>query len=260
MSQFVRYAVHSNISYGILEDGVIAEVKGSLFSHTRTGVTRRAEEVRLLAPCEPAKILAVGRNYKTHLKSPVPGATPLPEPVRPEVFFKPVSSIQYPGGPIVVPSDSTDLHYEGELVLVIGRRVRRASKEEARAAIFGATCGNDVSERNWQRGADKDVQWWRAKGCDTFSPFGPAIVTGLDYDNLRLRTRLNGETVQDQSTADMIFDCATMVSFISRYLTLEPGDIVYTGTPGQTRPMKPGDTVEVELEGIGVLRNPIIAE
>jgi 2-keto-4-pentenoate hydratase/2-oxohepta-3-ene-1,7-dioic acid hydratase in catechol pathway len=256
MTKFVRYSLNSHISYGILDGDSIRELNGDLFQHSATGVSHALSAVKLLAPCVPAKILAVGRNYKTHLSGPVK----LPEPSRPEVFFKPTSSVQDPDGPIVVPADSNNLHFEGELVLVMGKHLRRASKDEARAAIFGVTCGNDVSERDWQRGPDKDIQWWRAKGCDTFSPFGPAIVTDLDYENLRLTTRLNGETVQDQTTADMIFDCPTMVSFISRYLTIEPGDVIYTGTPGQTRPMKPGDTVEVELEGIGVLRNPVVGE
>jgi 2-keto-4-pentenoate hydratase/2-oxohepta-3-ene-1,7-dioic acid hydratase in catechol pathway len=256
MSNFIRYAVNGKAYYGILEGERIAELAGGLFDPSPTPVSRNLSEVKLLAPCAPSKILAVGRNYKTHLSGPIK----LPEPTRPEVFFKPVSSLQDPEGPIVAPSDSTDLHFEGELVLVIGKPLRRASKAEAVDGIFGVTCGNDLSERNWQRGPDKDVQWWRAKGCDTFAPIGPAIVTGLDYGNLRLRTRLNGEVVQDQSTADLIFDCATVVSFISRYVTLEPGDIVFTGTPGQTQPMKPGDVVEVEIEGVGVLRNPLVAE
>jgi len=254
MTKFVRYAVNSFTYNGILEGDEILELQPDLFSHTYTGKKLGVSDIKLLAPCTPRKIVAVGRNYKTHLTGPVK----LPEPTRPEIFFKPTSSLQDPGGPIVVPPDSTDLHFEGELVLVIGRRLRHASEDEAATGIFGVTCGNDVSERNWQRGPDKDVQWWRAKGCDTFSPLGPAIVTGLDYSNLRLRTRLNGEVVQDQSTADLIFDCPTVVSFISRYLTLEPGDVIFTGTPGQTRPMKPGDTVEVEIEGIGVLRNPVV--
>jgi len=253
---FARFIHNSTPSYGILENGSIAALEGDLFQHRPTGVTHNLSDVRLLAPCSPRQVIAVGRNYKSHLQGP----TKLPEPTRPEIFFKPVSSLQDPGGPIVVPPDSTDLHYEGELVLVIGKHLRHASKDEARDAIFGVTCGNDLSERNWQRGPDKDVQWWRAKGCDTFSPLGPVIVTGLDYDNLRLRTLLNGEVVQDQGTADLIFDCATVVSFISRYITLEPSDVIYTGTPGQTRPMKPGDVVEVDIESIGVLRNPVIAE
>ena len=256
MTRFVRYSVHSQTYHGILDEGGIIELSADLSTYTFTGRKYGLSEVKLLTPCVPRKIVAVGRNYKTHLTGPVK----LPEPTRPEIFFKPTSSLQHPEWPIVVPPDSTDLHFEGELVLVIGRKLRHASKEEAAAGIFGLTCGNDVSERNWQRGPDKDVQWWRAKGCDTFSPLGPAIVTGLDYGNLRLCTRLNGELVQDQSTADLIFDCPTMVSFISRYMTLHPGDVIYTGTPGQTRPMKPGDLVEVEIEGIGVLRNPVIAE
>ncbi|MBV8847504.1 MAG: fumarylacetoacetate hydrolase family protein [Bryobacterales bacterium] len=253
MTQFVRYSANSQIHYGILEGERIHELQGDLFSYTASGVERNLSDLRLLAPCAPRQILAVGRNYKTHLSGPVK----LPEPTRPEIFFKPISSLQDPEGPIIVPPDSSDLHFEGELVLIIGSRLKNAGKDEADAAIFGVTCGNDVSERNWQRGPDKDVQWWRAKGSDTFSPFGPVIVTGLDYGNLRLTTRLNGETVQDQRTSDLIFDCPTMVSFISRYITLEPGDVIYTGTPGQTRPMRPGDMVEVEIEGIGVLRNPV---
>lgn len=256
MSHFVRYAVNSKTYYGILEGDQVAELEGGFFHLSPTPVTRKLAEVKLLAPCAPSKILAVGRNYRTHLSGPVK----LAEPTRPEVFFKPVSSLQDPEGPIVVPSDSTDLHFEGELVLVIGKRLRHASKAEAADGIFGVTCGNDVSERNWQRGPDKDLQWWRAKGCDTFTPIGPVVATGLNYGRLRLSTRLNGEVVQDQSTADLIFDCATVVSVISRYITLEPGDIVFTGTPGQTRAMKPGDVVEVEIEGVGVLRNPLVAE
>ncbi|MCS7316470.1 MAG: fumarylacetoacetate hydrolase family protein, partial [Bryobacterales bacterium] len=123
-------------------------------------------------------------------------------------------------------------------------------------AIFGVTCGNDVSERDWQK---SDIQWWRAKGADTFAPMGPAIARGLDYGNLRLRTRLNGKVVQEQSTADLLFDGPAIVSFASRYVTLEPGDVIFTGTPGTTQAVKPGDVIEVEIEGIGVLRNPVIA-
>jgi len=204
-----------------------------------------------LAPCDPGKILAVGLNYKSHLGG-------RQQPAHPEMFYKPVTALQNPGGPIEIPRDATDLHYEGELVAVIGKKTRNVSPEEARGAIFGVTCGNDVSERNWQHGAGKDLQWWRAKGCDTFAPLGPVIVTGIDYGNLLLQTRLNGEVVQKQTTADLIFDCAKIVSWISGWVTLLPGDIIYTGTPGSTRKMAPGDVVEVEIEGIGVLRNPVV--
>ncbi len=253
MTTFIRYRVNSHAAYGLLEGEVITELEGDLFSHTRTSVRRRLGEVQVLAPCTPGKVLAVGRNYKSHLGT-------RPTPSRPEIFYKPISSLQDPDGPIVLPPDAVNAHFEGELVLVIGRRLRHASREQAEAAIFGVTCGNDVSERDWQSGPDKDIQWWRAKGSDTFSPLGPVIVTGLDYDNLRLTTRVNGEVAQDQSTADLTFDCPTVVSFLSRYLTLEPGDVIYTGTPGSTRKMNPGDIIEVEIEGIGVLRNPVAAE
>ena len=253
MTKFIRYKVGSHIAYGILEDDIVAEVEGTLFEHKPTDVRRKLSEVTLLHPGTPGKVLAVGRNYKSHLGT-------RPQPPQPEIFYKPISCLQDPDGAVVIPRDSTDLHYEAELVLVIGKRVRHASKLEAEAAILGVTCGNDISERAWQGGPAKDLQWWRAKGSDTFGPFGPVVVTGADYGNLRLQSRLNGVIVQDQTTADLIFDCATVVSFISNYLTLEQGDIIYTGTPGETRAMKPGDVVEVEIESIGVLRNPVVAE
>jgi 2-keto-4-pentenoate hydratase/2-oxohepta-3-ene-1,7-dioic acid hydratase in catechol pathway len=192
----------------------------------------------------------VGLNYKSHLGS-------RPQPDIPGMFYKPISALQDPDGPIVIPRDATEVHSEGELVVVIGRQVRNASKEEARDAIFGVTCGNDVSERNWQHGEKKDLQWWRAKGSDTFAPLGPAILAGADYGNLVLQTRMNGEVVQKQSTSDLIFDCPSIVSWVSAWVTLMPGDVIYTGTPGNTRRMSPGDVVEVEIEGIGTLRNPV---
>ena len=169
--------------------------------------------------------------------------------------------LQSPDGPITIPPDAQNVHYEGELVLVIGRRTRHASPEEAAQSIFGVTCGNDVSERDWQNGSLelKDLQWWRAKGSDTFGPLGPAIVTGIDFSNLLLTTRLNGETVQRQFTSDLLFPAPEIVSYISRWVTLEPGDMIYTGTPGSTKKMNPGNMVEVEIEGIGVLRNKVVA-
>ena len=253
MTRFVRFRAGSHVASGIQEGDTVTEIEGSLFDHKVTSKRHKLGQVTLLCPCQPGKILAVGRNFKSHFAD-------RPHPKRPELFYKPISCLQDPDGPIVHPKDATDLHHEGELVFVFGKRLRNASPEEAKAAIFGVTCGNDVSERQWQHGPEKDVQWWRAKGCDTFGPLGPAIVTGLDPDNLRLITRLNGEVIQDQSTSDFIFDSATQVSFASRYVTIEQGDIMFTGTPGTTRAMKPGDVVEVEIEGIGILRNPIVAE
>jgi 2-keto-4-pentenoate hydratase/2-oxohepta-3-ene-1,7-dioic acid hydratase in catechol pathway len=251
VTQYIRYRAASGNAYGILEGDTVRELRGDLFaSPAETGVRHQRSEVKLLHSCLPGKILAVGLNYKSHLGS-------RPAPASPEIFYKPVSALLDPEGTIVIPKDATDVHYEGELVVVIGKQARRLDKEQARAAIFGVTCGNDVSERQWQNGPAKDLQWWRAKGADTFAPLGPVIVAGIDYGKLLLQTRLNGDVVQKQFTSDLLFDCPAIVSWVSQWVTLEPGDIIYTGTPGATKRMKPGDKVEVEIEGIGVLRNTI---
>jgi len=249
LTKYVRYLKDSATAYGILDGATIHEIRGDLFgAREPSGAVHPLSGVKLLFPCQPSKILAVGRNYKSHL-----GDRKAPD--RPEMFYKPVSALQHPGDPIVIPQDAANVHFEGEMAIVIGRRVSQASAEEASAAIFGVTCGNDVSERNWQRNTDR--QWWRAKGCDTFAPLGPWIVTGLDYSDLALETRVNGEVMQQQRTSDLIFDVPTVIAFVSRYVTLTPGDLIYTGTPGNTKQMSPGDVIEVELEGIGILRNPV---
>ena len=223
MTKYTRYRTGSASSYGILDGESIREIAGDLFGgRSETGATHRLADVKLLYPCQPTKILCVGLNYKSHLGG-------RPQPSQPEIFYKPLSALQDPGGPIAIPRD----------------------------AIFGVTCGNDVSERNWQHGPGKDLQWWRAKGSDTFAPFGPAIVTGIDYSNLLLTTRLNGEVVQQQYTSDLIFDCPAIVSWISGWVTLMPGDVIYTGTPGNTRKMAKGHVVQVEIQDIGVLENPV---
>jgi 2-keto-4-pentenoate hydratase/2-oxohepta-3-ene-1,7-dioic acid hydratase in catechol pathway len=251
VTKYIRYRTSSAIGQGILDGDIVREVRGDIFgAYAETGTTLKLSDVKLLFPCRPGKILAVGLNYKSHLGG-------RPQPAHPEMFYKPVTALQDPGGPIVIPREATDVHYEGELVVVVGKPVKNATREEARGAVFGVTCGNDVSERNWQHGQGKDLQWWRAKGSDTFAPLGPAIVTGLDYGNLLLQTRLNGEVVQKQFTADLIFDCPAIVEWVSGWVTLLPGDIIYTGTPGSTRKLSPGDVVEVEIENIGTLRNTV---
>jgi 2-keto-4-pentenoate hydratase/2-oxohepta-3-ene-1,7-dioic acid hydratase in catechol pathway len=253
ITRYVRFRRGSAVSYGVLEGETVQPFRGDLFgSRQPSGSRIKLSEVELLYPCVPPKILAIGLNYKTHVGTRKP-------PSRPEVFYKPVTALQNPGGEIVIPPDARNVHYEGELVLVIGKTARRVDEAAAREAIFGVSCGNDVSERDWQGGSDKDLQWWRAKGADTFAPLGPVIVRGLDYGNLLLQTRLNGEVVQKQSTSDLLFGPVALVSFISRFVTLNPGDLIYTGTPGTTRRMNPGDTVEVDIEGIGVLRNKVSA-
>jgi 2-keto-4-pentenoate hydratase/2-oxohepta-3-ene-1,7-dioic acid hydratase in catechol pathway len=249
VKRFVRYEYRGEISYGILRGEAIAQIEGGLFGGgAETGKALGLGEVRLLWPCAPSKILAVGLNYRSHLGE-------RPAPARPELFWKPVSCLLEPGGAIVIPREARNVHYEGELAVVIGRTAKDVSPEEAAGCIFGYTCGNDVSERDWQKG---DLQWWRAKGSDTFGPLGPAIAVGLDYKASRLQTRVNGEVRQSQMLSDLLFDPAAVVSHASRCVTLFPGDVIYTGTPGSTRALQPGDAVEVEIDGIGLLRNRVV--
>jgi 2-keto-4-pentenoate hydratase/2-oxohepta-3-ene-1,7-dioic acid hydratase in catechol pathway len=246
--RYVRYQHGAGISYGVLDGDSVREMRADLFgSRAETGKKVKLSAVKLLWPCEPRKVLAVGLNYKSHL-----GNRPAPE--KPELFYKPPTSLQHPDGEIVIPPGAKNVHYEGELVIVIGKGGRAIPAARAEEHIFGYTCGNDVSERDWQRG---DLQWWRAKGSDTFAPLGPAIAVNLDHKKSRLQTRVNGEVKQSQLLSDLLFDAPAIVSFASQYVTLERGDVIYTGTPGATSAMKPGDIVEVEIDGIGVLRNRV---
>jgi len=248
---FVRYEHEGTVSYGRLEGDTIQPLDGDLFSDpTDRGEQIRLSEVRLLAPVEPSKVIAVGLNYQSHLGNSA-------GPAEPALFAKLPTSIIGPGEAIVLPRDSTNVHYETEMVIVIGKKAKNVSVEEAGDYIFGVTCGNDVSARDWQR---SDLQWFRAKASDTFGPIGPVIARGLDYDNLMIEGRVNGETVQKQRTDDLIFSTADIVSFTSRYVTLLPGDVIFTGTPGRTSALEPGDVVEIEVEGVGILSNPVVRE
>ncbi len=249
VTKYVRYSHEGITSYGILDGETIRALDGNLFSTPRpTGRTLRLSDVELLAPVAPSKVIAVGLNYQSHLGNREPAAYP-------GLFAKYPTSIVGHGANIIIPSDSKNLHYEGELVIVIGREAHNVSAAEAPDYILGVTAGNDVSERDWQR---DDLQWLRAKGSDTFGPVGPAIVTGLNYNDLLVQTRLNGEVRQSESTADLIFGIDEIVSYVSRYFTLLPGDLIFTGTPGSTSAMKAGDVVEIEVQGVGVLRNTLV--
>jgi 2-keto-4-pentenoate hydratase/2-oxohepta-3-ene-1,7-dioic acid hydratase in catechol pathway len=248
ITRYVRYAAGGAVSYGILDGMAVKELRGDIFKVAeQTGRTLDLREVKLLAPCTPSKVLAIGINYKTHLGDRA-------APASPRVFLKLPTSIVGPEDPIVFPEGAGNVHFEGEMVAVIGKEAKKISKTEAADFVFGVTAGNDVSERDWQKG---DSQWYRAKASDTFGPIGPSIVQGLNYNDLLLQSRLNGEVKQSQRTSDMMFDVATQVSYISQFITLFPGDIIFTGTPGQTQAMKRGDVIEVEVEGVGILRNSI---
>src|SRR5581483_17640 len=254
-AKFVRFRKSNKSAYGILDGDTIREIRGGLFgSHAETGAKYRLSDVKLLCPVpEPSKILALAGNYRSHLGKR--DAAP-----HPEIFYKPPSCLQNPEDVIIIPTTATNVHHECELVIVIGKKASNLSLDRAHDVIFGVTCGNDVSEREWQNGPKKDVQWWRAKGADTFGPTGPAVVRGINYGNLGIQCRLNGKVVQKDSTSNLVHDCPTIVSFVSQFVTLFPGDLIFTGTPGTTVKMNPGDIVEVEIEGIGVLRNKVTAE
>ncbi len=256
ITRYVRFERNGAVAFGELEGETIHPISGDLFgARERSGDTVALADVKLRYPVEPPKILCVGRNYASHIGD-------RPTPVRPEMFYKPPTALQDPGGDIVLPPDSKDVHYEAELVIVMAKEARNVSEDDAADYILGYTCGNDVSDRNWQGGSQgdkQDVQWWRAKGSDTFGPFGPAVAVGLDVLKSRIQLRLNGEVKQTQILSDLIFKPAQIVSFVSRYVTLFQGDIIFTGTPGTTSAMKAGDVVEVEIDGIGVLKNNVVA-
>ena len=254
--KLVRFQAGGQIRHGIAEGENIREIEGDLFGdHALTGSGFPLNTVKLLTPCVPSKMLALGLNYALHVQE---SGSDRQAPSQPEPFYKVPSSLCDPGDPICIPPGAGMTHFEGELVAVIGKTCKRVAPENALEYVLGYTCGNDVSARGWQRG---DLQWWRGKSSDTFSPMGPWIETDIaDPSKLTLETRLNGEVKQHSGTDQMIFDVPTMVSFISQVVTLLPGDAIFTGTCEGVGPMEDGDTVEIEISQIGVLRNPVMRE
>lgn len=258
VTRYVRYDHGGSVAHGILQGDRVQPIEGDLFgTRTAAGNPLPLGEVKLLYPTQPRKILALAGNYRSHI-----GDTP--PPAHPEPFYKPITCLQHPEGEIIFPPGAQDVHYEAELVIVIGKRAKNVPPEQANEYILGYTCGNDVSERNWQNGSidgeeNKDLQWWRAKGAETFGPAGPCVAVGLDYEKSKIQLRLNSEVKQEAMLSDLIHKPPETVSFISRYVTLEPGDLIFTGTSGTTSAMKPGDVVEVEIDGIGILRNKVAA-
>ena len=247
----IRYEADGAIRHGVLEGDQISEIEGDFFGELRrTGRKDDLSGVAVRHPTTPSKIINLAGNYLSHMGDRPPFDKPQP-------FVATPSSALDPDAPIVILPEAHNVHYEGEMAVIIGRRASGIEPSQVRRHILGVCAANDVSERDWQGGDDKDVQWWRAKSADTFSPFGPVIATDLDYSNLDLTTRLNGATVQSCNTSQLIFGVDEIVSFVSRFMTLEPGDAVFTGTSGETSRMQDGDLVEVELSGCGVLRNPV---
>jgi len=249
-----RFEYKGKISTGCWEGDRVRICSGDMLTGCElSSATLGSEEVRLLAPALPGKIIGIGRNYAEHAREL--GNTP-PE-AEPLIFLKPPSSILASGEPILLPRVSQRVDHEAELGVVIGKTARGLSGEDDPLRyVFGYACVNDVTARDLQK---KDIQFTRAKGFDTFCPFGPWIETDLDPANLRVEARVNGERRQSGNTADMIFPVARLIRFLSGIMTLNPGDLIATGTPAGVGPLAHGDLVEVEVEGIGVLRNPVQA-
>ena len=244
-TRFIRY------TYNGEEGGARLRPGGALEVITGPEV-ERLEDVELLPPVAPTKIIGIGLNYREHAREM---GKKLPE--EPMMFLMPSTAVIGPGQAIVLPPGYARIDYEGELALVFGERCRNVPAERAFEVLAGFSCFCDVSVRDLQK---RDVQYTRAKGFDTFAPLGPYLVSGVDPRALRIITRLNGETRQDSSTADMIFSIPRLVEHVTRVMTMLPGDVIATGTPPGVGPLSPGDVVEVEIESIGTLKCPVVAE
>jgi 2-keto-4-pentenoate hydratase/2-oxohepta-3-ene-1,7-dioic acid hydratase in catechol pathway len=253
--RITRFTTGEDPVFGLV-DGAgekIAEITGDpLYQKIElTGATHLVDDVRLLAPVIPrSKVIGIGRNYADHARE-----MGTEVPAEPMMFLIPNTAVVGPGEPVVIPPMTSEVHYEGELAVVIGRLCKDVEPQDVAKVVFGYTCANDVTARDLQRG---DGQWARAKGMDTFCPLGPWIETDLDTSNLSVVTRRDGEVVQDGTTADMVHGVATLVSHASKAFTLLPGDVILTGTPAGVGPVVAGQRVEVEIEGIGVLSNPFV--
>jgi 2-keto-4-pentenoate hydratase/2-oxohepta-3-ene-1,7-dioic acid hydratase in catechol pathway len=256
--KYGRFTQHGRTFFGVIEGAEVTELEGSLFdSPVRTGVRHSLYELKLLPPCVPSSFYCAGINYAAHIDW-VNRKTGLSRkvPTKADIGYRSPSALIAGDEAIVIPADSLGpVQFEGEFVAVIGKTARNLSESDALSCVLGYTLGNDVSERTWQ---EHDRTQWRSKNCDTFKPFGPVIVTGLDPMNQIVTVRLNGQTVSEYSTSKMLFSLQHYIARITQYITLHPGDVIWLGTDGPTEPdLKDGDVVEICNEHIGVLRNPV---
>ncbi|MGI5838255.1 MAG: fumarylacetoacetate hydrolase family protein [bacterium] len=253
--KFVRYLHGGKECYGVWQDDMIEEITGDIYSaYSLTGNKIPFDAVKLLAPVTPSKIVAIGLNYLDHVKE---GGQDREPPKEPLIFLKAPSCLCAHGDAIVLPKQSQLVHYEAEIGVVIKDRIKRVTEANALQHVLGYTCANDVSERIFQR---NDGQWARSKSFDTFCPVGPAIVTDVDPHDLKISLSVNGKIRQNSTTGNMIFNVDYLVSYVSQQMTLLPGDIIITGTPSGVGQIFPGDVVRMEIENIGVLENPVVAE
>ena len=247
----VRFRAGDEARHGVIEGSHIVEYAGTPYGTFRKARKKYPlKQSVLLAPVVPSKVVAVGLNYREHAQE-----QNLPVPSEPIIFLKPLSALSGPDDPIVVPSQAKRVDYEAELAIVIKKRCRHVAPGRAREHVLGYTCLNDVTARDLQA---RDGQWTRAKGFDSFCPIGPCIVTDIDPNGVDIETYLNGERKQSSNTKYCIFPIEDVIARISAVMTLLPGDVIATGTPGGVGPMQPGDKVEVRIEGIGSLKNPVI--
>jgi 2-keto-4-pentenoate hydratase/2-oxohepta-3-ene-1,7-dioic acid hydratase in catechol pathway len=250
--RIIRYQTRNDPPrYGWILENKVGSIDGDIYGeYRRLEAETPLADVKLLAPARPSKVICVGRNYVEHARE-----QDAEVPKVPLIFLKPPSSIINPGDPIILPPQSKRIEHEAELVVVIGKRGRNIISEEAKNIIFGYTIGNDVSARDLQK---SDGQWTRAKGFDTFCPFGPWIDTEFDPSDALITCKVNGQPRQMGSTRDMVFNVNMLIAFITSVMTLEPGDIIFTGTPSGVGPLKPGDNIEIEIEGLGKLVNQVV--
>jgi len=249
--KIVRFATGNKVKYGILNGESIQAIEGKPYRSLKPSDHHyQLSQVKLLSPCTPSKIMALGLNYHSHAKE-----VNAPLPTTPLIFLKPSTAVIGTEENIIYPPSSHRVDYEGELGVVIKKRAWRVSVKDALDYVLGYTCFNDVTARDLQH---QDKQWTRAKGFDTFAALGPCIETELDPGNVVLETYLNGELKQRANTSDLIYSVPELISFISHVMTLLPGDIIATGTPSGIGPMYPGDTIEIKIEPIGTLRNYVV--
>lgn len=253
--KFLRYSSNGEVHYGVLRDsGKIERLAGSPLDNAEpTGHFEEESAVEVLSPFYRPRVFGLGYNYRAHSKE-----VGKPSPTLPVLFMKPSTTVIGPLESIVYPLDGENVHFEGELVVIIGKEARNVAEADALRYVLGYTCGNDVSDRVLQRRESEFGCLLVGKGYDTFAPIGPVVETELDPSSLRLVTRVNGEVRQDGNTAALVYDVPALIAYLSKYMTLLPGDHIMTGTPAGVGPIRPGDVIEVEIEGIGTLRNDVV--
>lgn len=248
LNKYVRFDNGKSIEYGLLEGEKIIALEGSIFEKwEKTDRIYDLKDVKLLAPCEPSKVVGIGINYKEVVNKK---GDAMPE--EPVIFLKPSTSVIGPDEAIISPKGVKELNYEAELVVVIKNRIKNVIVEDAKNHVLGYTCGNDITAKDFMI---KGKPWTKAKSYDTFMPIGPCIAEGLDGDNLNIKMYHNGKITQNSNTSDMVFNVAQIISFVSNIMTLNPGDVISTGTPPGKGNLLSGDVIEAELEGIGRLKN-----